>query len=186
MFSPLRAFWRGINQIIMMDEFGDGWVGGVDGTYNLWELWSVDATAGTTLETRGTLADNHESGTTMHCLADGKYIFNTTANAAFAEDIEWGICENFGFAGVEEGGREGERSIDRRGGGGRNTPFVLFYITGRKVKRNVRSERGSCCCCCCCPYCWCRSPLSPGSVGYSSNLECRYLRLSIYLCGGYQ
>eukprot|EP00903_Cladosiphon_okamuranus_P018235 g16774.t1 len=87
-------------EITMTDEFGDGWVGGVDGYYNLWELWSIDQTTGEgEMVTRGTLADNHESGTTRECLADGKYVFNTTANAAFAEDIKWGICENYGDAG---------------------------------------------------------------------------------------
>lgn len=88
----------------MTDEFGDGWVGGVDGYYNLWELWSIDQTTGEgEMITRGTLADNHESGTTRDCLADGKYVFNTTANAAFAEDIKWGICDNYGDAGEREG-----------------------------------------------------------------------------------
>lgn len=44
-------------QISMTDSYGDGWVGGVDGYYNLWELY--DESDGS-LRTRGTLADNHD------------------------------------------------------------------------------------------------------------------------------
>lgn len=80
----------------MTDKYGDGWVGGVDGSYNLWTLTDLGTN---TVQTRGTLADNHESATIMECLADGEYIFNTTANAAFAEDMDWNICNTYGVGG---------------------------------------------------------------------------------------
>ena len=80
----------------MTDEYGDGWVGGESGYYNTWSL--VDVTDDTVLRS-GTLADNHESATTKECLGDGEYIFNTTANAAFADDMGWSICNQYGHAG---------------------------------------------------------------------------------------
>ncbi|CAM9987584.1 unnamed protein product [Ectocarpus sp. 13 AM-2016] len=80
----------------MTDEYGDGWVGGVDGYYNTWQL--TDLTTDT-VWSKGTLADNHESATIKECLADGEYMFNTTATSAFADDMGWGICDNYGVAG---------------------------------------------------------------------------------------
>ncbi|CAN0053620.1 unnamed protein product, partial [Ectocarpus sp. 12 AP-2014] len=82
--------------ISMTDEYGDGWVGGVDGYYNTWQL--TDLTTDT-VWSKGTLADNHESATIKECLADGEYMFNTTATSAFADDMGWGICDNYGAAG---------------------------------------------------------------------------------------
>ncbi|CAM9318065.1 unnamed protein product [Scytosiphon promiscuus] len=82
--------------ISMTDSYGDGWVGGVDGYYNLWELY--DESDGS-LRTRGTLADNHDSATIKECLPDGDFLFTTTASSAFADDMGWGICDNYGFAG---------------------------------------------------------------------------------------
>ncbi len=81
----------------MQDAQGDGWVGGVNGYYNVWQLY--DATTGD-LKNRGTLAENHDSGETKLCLEDGSYVFNTTASAAFAEDIQWGVCDAYGLAGA--------------------------------------------------------------------------------------
>ena len=83
----------------MTDEHGDGWVGGLPGYYNLWTLVNL---ANDSIENRGTLADNHDSATIKECLADGDYIFNTTASSAFAEDMGWGICDNYGQAGKED------------------------------------------------------------------------------------
>lgn len=112
----------------MTDEYGDGWVGAVAGYYNLWELWKMNPTTGQgTMVTRGTLADNHESGTTRECLSDGTYMFNTTANAAFAEDIKWGICDNYGDAGErarERWGVDREREIEKSG---ENSVGILVF-----------------------------------------------------------
>lgn len=82
----------------MTDDYGDGWVGGVSGYYNMWNL--INATDDTVLTT-GTLADNHESGTIKECLGNGEYIFNTTATSAFADEIGWGICNTYGGAGEQ-------------------------------------------------------------------------------------
>lgn len=82
----------------MTDDYGDGWVGGVSGYYNMWNL--IDLTDNTVLST-GTLADNHESGTIKECLGNGEYIFNTTATSAFADEIGWSICNTYGRAGEQ-------------------------------------------------------------------------------------
>lgn len=83
-------------QILLTDSYGDGWVGGVPGYYNLWTLSQVGYE---TAVTRGTLADNHDSATVTECLADGDYIFNTTATSAFSADMGWKICNEYGTAG---------------------------------------------------------------------------------------
>lgn len=83
-------------QISLTDSEGDGWVGGVPGYYNLWTLAEVGSES---VKTRGTLADNHDSATIKECLPDGDFIFNTTANQAFADDMGWGICNQYGVAG---------------------------------------------------------------------------------------
>lgn len=88
----------------MQDAQGDGWVGGVSGYYNVWQMY--DATTGE-LKNRGTLAENHDSGETKLCLEDGSYVFNTTASAAFAEDMQWGVCDKYGLAGACVGGGDG-------------------------------------------------------------------------------
>lgn len=80
----------------MTDSYGDGWVGGIAGHYNTWELEDL---SDNTVRTRGTLADNHESATFKECLPDGEYVFHTTATSAFADDIAWGICDHHGVAG---------------------------------------------------------------------------------------
>lgn len=84
------------SQIVLTDEYGDGWVGGASGIYNIWTLSEVGADVAIT---RGTLANNHFSAEVRECLADGKYIFNATANAAFADEIGWQICDVYGKAG---------------------------------------------------------------------------------------
>lgn len=82
----------------MTDTYGDGWIGGVDGYSNTWELQDL---SDNTVRTSGTLADNHESATIKECLPDGEYLFHTTATSAFADDMGWGICNQHGVAGED-------------------------------------------------------------------------------------
>lgn len=63
----------------------------------MWTLTNVDIDFEIT---RGTLAANHDGSEVIECLEDGEYLFETTANAAFAEEIRWNICDKDGVAGA--------------------------------------------------------------------------------------
>lgn len=96
LFRPLvNSFAK---KLALTDTFGDGWVGGLPGHYNLWSIHQVGEEVAVT---GGTLADDHESSEVRTCLADGDYSFTTTATKAFSSDMGWRICNEYGVAGED-------------------------------------------------------------------------------------
>lgn len=87
-------------QVVLEDNYGDGWVDALPDRANTWALTqalSSEDIASPVAD--GTLPDRHLSGTTQLCLEDGLYTFSTTADAAWSEESSWTVCGVTGGAG---------------------------------------------------------------------------------------
>lgn len=87
-------------QVIVEDEYGDGWTGALPDRANTWSIAETLSDGGQpSVAAEGTLAANHLRGATPLCLQDGPYTFSSTADAAWSEESTWTLCGVTGGAG---------------------------------------------------------------------------------------